>query len=221
VFGDFHDLATRTSNVDHFRCLKARGKGFAQRTVTVADRFGTTAITVLKPYRFCTPTSLSGDPVADATTHLVCYKVRASAIPTINIPFLTNRLDGYRGYEVNRNDTLCVSASIDGVPSAQPRDAYRCMRGPRYSSRRHGLLLSDGFGTQPVTETRVDRLCSPTDVDGAGRVEPSVELRCDKLSGPRYVPTTATATVDDQFGTLALKLGRADSHCVQALDSRN
>lgn len=147
--------------------------------------------------------------------------MRGGSIATIDIPFLSNRLDGYRAYEVNRNDTLCVPADVAGVPSAQPRDAYRCMRGPRYTSAMLDLVLDDAYGTQPVRRTRVDRLCSPTDVDGAGRIEPDVELRCDKLSGPpRPAPMTSTVTIEDRFGTITLTLGRADSHCVQALNSR-
>jgi hypothetical protein len=221
VFGDAHALATRPSGVDHFRCLKAKGRGFARQTLSVADRFGASSVTVLKLYRLCTPTSIGGEPIADATTHLACYKVQGGAVPPIDIPFLTQRLDGYRAYTINRNDTLCVPATIDGVPSAQPRDAYRCMRGPRYTSAPLDLTLTDGFGTQPVRETRTDRLCSPTDIGGAGPVEPDVELRCDKLSGPKPAPTTSTVTITDRFGTLAVTLGRADSHCVQALNSRD
>lgn len=221
VYGDFHELATKPSGVDHLRCLKARGKGFTQRTVAVDDRFGTGSVTLLKPYRLCTPTSVSGDPVADPTTHLLCYRVRGGAVPPIAISFLTDRLDGYRAYQVNKHDTLCVPANVVGVPSAQPRDAYRCMRGPRWTSDTLDLLLADGFGTQPVRDSRVDRLCGPTDVDGAGRLEPDVGLRCDKLIGPKSAPSPSTVAVEDQFGTLTLKLQRADSHCVQVLDSRN
>jgi hypothetical protein len=221
VWGEVHDLATRTSGVDHMRCLSARARGFAPRSVSVTDRFGTASVTILKPFRFCTPTSLSGDPVANPTTHLACYKVRGPKIAPIDIPFLTNRLDGFRAYTVNKNDTLCVSATIVGDPPSPPRDAYRCMRGPRYTSPMQDLVLTDGFGTQPVRQSRNDRMCSPTDVDGAGRIEPDIELRCDKLLGPRPASVPSTITIADQFGTTQLAIGRADSHCVQALNTRD
>ncbi len=220
TFGDVHALATRTSGVDHFRCLRAKGR-FVPRTVTVDDRFGTQQVTLLKPYRLCVPTSVSGEPIVDPTTLLACYRVRGKSFPSIFIPFLTNRLDGYRAFDINRADNVCVPANVVGVPSAQPRDAYRCMAGPHWTSDALDLQLSDAFGGQAVRDSRLDRLCGPTSIDGAPRLEPGVSLRCDKLVGPKTAPAPSTVTIEDQFGTLALTLQRADSHCVQVLDSRN
>jgi hypothetical protein len=61
-----------------------------------------------------------------------------------------------------------VPAEAAGVPSAQPRDAYRCLQGPRWASNELDLVLSDAFGTQAVRKNRLDRLCAPTDLDTSG-----------------------------------------------------
>src|SRR5262249_29873862 len=146
VYGDFHTLATRASVVDHERCFRVRGRSFVPQTVSVNDRFGAASVSVYKPYRFCTPTSVSGDPVADASTHHLCYRIRGS-IPDTFISFLSNRIDGYRAYEVGKFDTLCVPAEIVGQPSAHAHDAYRCLNGPRYQSGPIDIVLSDAFGS--------------------------------------------------------------------------
>lgn len=224
VFGDFHQLASKPSVVDHMRCFKARGTGgtgFTEQLLTVDDRFGTDSIVVFKPYRFCTPTSASGDPITDATTHLVCYKIRGSRFPSQWIPFLSQRLDGYRAYEVNRRDTLCVPAEVDGVPSAETHDSYRCMGGRHWSSDDLDMTLTDAFGSQTLRVTKNDRVCGPTDILGEGRQEPGVDLRCDKIYGNRNQPTPKDITVTDRFGTRTLRINKTDSHCVPALEDRN
>jgi len=220
VYGDVHTLATRPSFADHVRCFKASGRGFTPHAVTVADEFGTAQTTAIKPYRFCTPTSVSGDPIADPTTHLLCYRIRGP-FPKTLVPFLSQRLDGFRAYQVNKLDTLCVPAEVVGVPSQHTHDAYRCLRGPRWSSDTLDLVLSDGFGSQSVRETHLDRLCVPTGIDGGGRIDPVVDLRCDKLLGKSASPVPGELTLQDRFGTITLELKRPDSHCVPALESRN
>ncbi len=221
VFGDFHKLATKPSVVDHMRCFKAKLTGFAEQTLPVSDRFGSESATVSKLYRFCTPTSASGDPITDATTHLACYKLRGGRVPEQNLAFLSQRLDGYRAYQINRRDSLCVPAEIDGVPSATAHDSYRCMSGQHWTSDTLDMTLSDPFGSQPLRITRLDRVCGPTDINGEGRLEPTVDLRCDRTYSTKQKPVPAEITINDRFGTHAIKLSKMDSHCVPALENRN
>jgi len=225
VFGDVHRLATRASGIDHFRCLKAKGRGFVRRPVTVSDYLGTTTVLVLRPLRFCTPTAFSGDGVTNPDTALVCYSLTDSAFTELFFPgFLSNPVDGYRGFDARRPDSLCVPATVGGGPAGAPRDAYRCASGPRWSSPGLDVVLSDAFGTQAVRQTRLDRWCVPTDLDGgdgANRLEPGVDLRCDRVTKPRFTAPTVEVEVTDRFGTLTLALSRPDSHCVPALEDRN
>ena len=70
------------------------------------------------------------------------------------------------------------------VPSP-PHDAYRCLAGGHWKSFPIDLTLSDPIGSQLIRQHRTDRLCVPTDLDGAGenRIEPDVDLRCDGSAG--------------------------------------
>jgi hypothetical protein len=225
VFGDVHRLATRASGVDHFRCFKARGRGFEKRPVTVSDVLGTTEAVVGPPRRFCTPTSWPGESITNADAPLVCYKLTRGTFSKQFFPgFLSNRVDGYRGFEARKMDSLCVPATIGGGPSGAPRDAYRCPRGPHWSVPGLDVVLSDAFGSQQVRQTKLDRWCVPTDLDGGGganRLEPGMDLRCDRVKKPRAASAPVEVDVQDRFGTLTLQLTRPDSHCVPALEDRD
>lgn len=221
VFGDFHRLRVRPSGVNHFRCFKASGKGFAAAAVTMTDGFGTQATTALKPIRYCAPTDPMGEGIVDPTSHLVCYKIGKAGFAAQFVGFLSQRMDGYRGYEVQKPDSLCVPATV-GVPAAAPRDAYRCLNGPHWRSDDLDFTLTDAYGSQHIVKNHLQQLCVPTDLDGAGenRIEPGVDLRCDSMRGKTpFTRTTITAT--DRFGTHALKLVKPETHCFQALESRN
>ncbi len=218
--GDFHRLRVKPSGVNHFRCFKASAKGFVPRTLTVSDRFGTGSNNVFKPIAYCTPTDPMGEGVVDPTSHLVCYRAKGPKAPQV-IDFLTQRIDGYRGYEVTKPHSICVPATV-GVPAAAPRDAYRCMDGPNWSSWPTDFTISDAYGSKLIRQHRQDRLCAPTDLDGGtdDRIEPEVDLRCDTPKGKtEFTPTTVTTT--DRFGTLTLRLIKPENHCFQALESRS
>lgn len=222
VFGDAFRLATRASGIDHFRCVKARAHGVAQRVVTVSDEFGTTTATALRPLRFCTPTSFAGEPVTNPDTALVCYKLTHGDFSGFSYPgFLANRVDGYRGFDARKIESLCVPATVGGGPGGAPRDAYRCGRGPHYPSPGLDVVLSDALGTQLVRRTTLDRWCVPTDLDGGGganRLEPGMDLRCDLVKLPKPVSLAAEVTTTDRFGSLTLTLSKPDSNCVPALE---
>lgn len=221
VFGDFHRLRVRPSGVNHFRCFEAKAKGFVPKPVTLTDRFGTQTTIARKAFRYCTPTDPMGEGVVDPTSHLVCYKIGKAGFSPQHVLFLSQRMDGYRGYQVERPETVCLPATV-GVPAAAPRDAYRCLDGPNWRSDDLDFTMSDAYGTQHVVKNKLDRLCTPTDLDGAGenRIEPDVDLRCDKTPGKKPF-TRTTVTTTDRFGTLTLHLIKPETHCFPALQSRN
>jgi hypothetical protein len=223
VFGELHRLQVRPSGVNHFRCFQARGKEYAPHLITVADRFGTTTITTGRPVRYCTPTDPMGEGMVDSTAHLVCYKIGKGTFTRQQIGFLSQRIDGYRAYQALRPDSVCVPATVNGVPPAAPRDSYRCVAGPHWKSDAEDFTLSDAFGSQTITDNALYSLCAPTDLTGAGesRLEPDVDLRCD-MTKRRHLPfAPASVTTTDQFGTQTLTLVRPDTHCFPALESRD
>jgi hypothetical protein len=153
--------------------------------------------------------------------HLVCYKVTHGNFPEQSVGFLSQRIDGFRAYQVRASETICLPATA-GAPAAAPRDAYRCAAGPHWSSYPIDFSIADGFGSQLIRQQKLDRLCVPTDLDGAGenRIESDLDLRCDSVKGKGDF-TRSTVTTTDRFGTLTLSLTKPDSHCFQALESRD
>ncbi len=68
---------------DWFRCYQAKtAKGtprFVGRDLVVADEFGSTRLTIQKPATFCTPARADGEPLADPSARLACYRSRTAA----------------------------------------------------------------------------------------------------------------------------------------------
>jgi hypothetical protein len=219
VFGELHRLQVRPSGVNHFRCFKAKATGFVPQPITLSDEFGTTTTTALKPVRYCTPTDPMGEGVVDPTSHLVCYKTAKYPFEEQWLPFLTQRIDGYRGYILERGDTVCVPATA-GVPAAAPRDAYRCLDGPSWTSQAMDFTIADAYGSQLIRKHRTERFCTPTGIDGEARIEEDVTLRCDSMKGKATGFARTTVTTTDRFGTLTLRVVKPETHCFQALESR-
>jgi hypothetical protein len=104
--------------LDHFQCYRVKGSRgtprFLRRTVSVANQFESTTLTVVKPRRLCAPASKNGeDPTAPGhPDHLLCYKTRGTrfegAAHTITDQF------GTRSVLVIRRQELCVPA-LEGV----------------------------------------------------------------------------------------------------------
>lgn len=220
-FGDFHRLRVRPSGVNHFRCFKASARDFVPQPITLTDRFGTQTTIATKPVRYCTPTDPMGEGIVDPTAHLVCYKIGKAGFTPQHVMFLSQRMDGYRGYFVDKPETVCLPATV-GAPAAAPRDAYRCLDGPNWRSDDLDFTVSDAHGSQHITKNKNERLCVPADLDGGGenRIEPEVDLRCDLMRGKAAFART-TVTTTDRFGTLTLNLIKPETHCFAALESRN
>jgi photosystem II stability/assembly factor-like uncharacterized protein len=220
VFLEFHRLAVRPSGVNHFRCFRAKAKGFSKQTVTLTDRFGTATTVAARVVRYCAPTDPMGEGIVDATAHLVCYKIKNGGFAPQQVYFLSQRIDGYRAYYAQKADTLCLPATV-GVPAAAPRDAYRCVAGAHWRSDDIDFTIADSLGSQLIRKHTLGLVCGPTDLDGAGenRIEDDVDLRCDRIKGKGGLNAT-TVTTTDRFGTLTLRLNPSDSHCFPALESR-
>jgi len=62
--------------LDHFKCYKARSRGFTRRTVTLADQFTTVDTSVLKLQTYCNPVDKDGSGIKQPDKHLVCYKIK-------------------------------------------------------------------------------------------------------------------------------------------------
>lgn len=75
------DPPAASSNVDHFRCIKAKtSKGtarFPKRvTAEVVDQFGARQVVLKKPNALCLPTDKNGEGIKSPKDHLLCYKIK-------------------------------------------------------------------------------------------------------------------------------------------------
>jgi hypothetical protein len=208
-----------------WRSIRAKGRGFTKRSVTLSDGLGNTSAFVVRPSRFCTPTAFPGEGVTNPDTALLCYKLTRGGFQDYFLPgFLANRVDGYRGFHARAIDSLCVPATVGAGPAGPPRDVYRCAKGPHSQVTGLDVTLTDALGSMRVRQVVVGRWCVPTDIDGGGgtnRLEPGMDLRCDLVKRPRPVAAQTEITVTDRFGSLSLALSKSDSYCVPALEDRD
>lgn len=71
--------AGSASALDNYQCYKSKdlkNPKFAATTRTVSDQFLSGPVDVKKPGLVCAPASIDGSGIADAATHLNCYKVK-------------------------------------------------------------------------------------------------------------------------------------------------
>ena len=190
---------------DHYLCYNARqlGARFAQRDVSVEDRFGQTLTTVKKPRRFCNPADTNGEGIDDPTAHLMCYRVRVAKPQKLDV-VVENRF-GQQTLTVGRPHTLCAPAEKDAVPSALNIDDFTCYRvrkakgAPSFAPSQ--VPVEDEFETKEATVIKPKYLCNPARMSDGAVVDPQGYLTCYTI---RDVPGPARfqareVDVVDQF----------------------
>jgi acyl-homoserine lactone acylase PvdQ len=72
------DAVPSDLSLDPFKCYQATHPvpKFGPRTMTLADAFGTTSVTVRKPQTICDAASQDGAPIQDPNAALVCYRTK-------------------------------------------------------------------------------------------------------------------------------------------------
>jgi hypothetical protein len=107
------DSVPRQSNGNHFKCYRVRGRGFASRTVSVADQFESQMATLVKPRLLCNPVDKNGEGIVDPTAHLTCYTIKGGGPPftpqdvTVMDQFAEENLQALRG-ECRKRSLVCV-----------------------------------------------------------------------------------------------------------------
>jgi cysteine-rich repeat protein len=162
--------------IDGFKCYRVaqqKGADFGARSVALADQFETRTETVQKPVLFCNPVSPSGQPLADPTNHLTCYRIPAPPDVTprdvsVGDEFTAQQVRAFRG-TCRKVGLLCVPSIKDpgagtttttiGIPTST-------------SSTAVGSTTSTSVGPQPTTTTTI-----PSTQCGNGMTDPGEE--CD------------------------------------------
>lgn len=196
--------------VGHFRVYGARRtRGtppFESRLVTLADRFETKTMKVVRPVQLAVPVDKNGEGIRDPNTYLTCYRVqappgqRAGASRQLTVQ---NQL-GRVALGLTVPQTLCVPSAKDGVSTALALDHFACYKaravGP---TERVDLSLADEFKTSTAAAFQPTSLCVPVDKDGEGIRQSAGLLTCYRL---RDVLTQVRAgsrdvTMENQLGT--------------------
>lgn len=187
---------------DHYLCYGARqlGAPFAQREVTVEDRFGQALATVRKPQHVCNPADKNGEGIDDPTAHLMCYRAWEPGLQRLDV--VVENQFGQQTLRVMRPHTLCTPAEKDAVPSALNIDGFRCYKvsgTARFPQSQ--VTVEDQFETRELTVVRPKYLCNPADDDGEGFVNPQGYLTCYKVRDVSGQPRFQSREVDivDRF----------------------
>jgi hypothetical protein len=107
---------TSAFGLDNYTCYKAKdlkNPKFAATTRDVSDEFASqTGMTVKKPAMYCTPASINGSALEDASTILNCYQVKGTkgtdtADKTVTDGFGTL----HEGIKSSKTSLLCVPGS--------------------------------------------------------------------------------------------------------------
>jgi hypothetical protein len=117
------NLVPSSFNGDHFKCYQVRGKGFAQRNVSLVDQFETKNTTVVIPKLLCNPVNKNGEGVPNPQGHLVCYKIKdvpgqTSFVPrtvTVSDQFAQSDFKALRG-DCRQSSYLCVPSLKQELP---------------------------------------------------------------------------------------------------------
>ncbi len=103
------------ATIDHFKCYKVRGSGFAGLTVILTDQFGSTQTSVIKPAHLCNPVDKNGEGIFDPETHLTCYKIQDDPRFQRREVVVTNQF-GEQTLLVTAPSLLCVPSDKTVVP---------------------------------------------------------------------------------------------------------
>ena len=183
--------------VDHYRCLKAKSTtAFPKGTVvSVVDQFGTRQIEVIKPATVCLATNKNGEGINRPSSHLVCYKVKAT--PTTSPPGVqTTDQFGTLRFDAKKEAQLCVPSTFIGEA---------CPIGFDVS------IIARGAGTASETRIETGWAGLDHDRDGAGGYPLRLDATCAGTATPCGV-----CTID---GLSAGKPGRCFNNEAVACDA--
>jgi hypothetical protein len=204
--------------VDHFKCYRARGRGFSARGVTLADQFETAPLTVVRPRLLCNPVDKNGEGILDPAAHLVCYVLRpgsaAARDVTLVDQFATQDARTLR-LSTRRAWALCVPSEKN--PSAPTTTTTST------SSTSTAPAASTSTTSTTLTTSTTAPLCGNGVTDPGEQCDPPGSLTCPPSSAggaftacsgactcpglPSTTSTSHTSTTSTTSTTVALCCG--------------
>lgn len=167
------DEETLLDGARHLVCSRLQapeGIRFANRTIAVSDRFGSSELRLVRPISYCAPAAEPGVPASLQLDELACYRVRGGAAAD-RVVELTDAVET-RSRRVLRPYSFCVPASRDGAAVADPArnlTCYEVRNARRGATPRHEVALVSALGEERLRTRRVRTLCVPSAVEPCAR----------------------------------------------------
>jgi hypothetical protein len=209
----------------HFLCHEIRREPFDKVLgVSVIDRFGQSTVDLVRPKRICNPVDKNDeDPDAlDAPDHLVGYimKQESPSFPRQTGLVATNQF-GTLVFDVKKPDYFFVPSakSLVAPPPALDHviDHFKCYKVLRARTRLTGIKVIDEFGTLSIDVKKPRWLCTPSDKNGEGIIDPSMFLLCYKIKVTPKTPVFVSPGeifVKNQFGPDTLHVDHPTELCL-------
>jgi hypothetical protein len=190
--------------------------------VTLDDPFGLSDAKLLTPYELCTPVDKNGESISDPHAHLMCYKLRSYA-PRARRHVTDSDQFGDEALTVGSPIELCVPAikneegerSIPELESVLNHfQCYRATGDPQFGPL-PPVSLVDQFEAKDTELTGTALHCNAVAKNEGFVPDPANRLKCYDIAdvaGQAAFPGAAVTTLD-QFGPLALEVGRPNRLC--------
>src|SRR5262249_3395351 len=153
---------------DDYACYRSTRSAppFGARYVTLADAFETKGAYVRKPDADCNPADVDGEGIADATAHLVCYRINEKD-GVRSRPVQVSNHFGSQTLTVRRARDLCVPSEQNHVSSALNIDHYKCYKASGAPSS-PVVAVSDEFGSTTTVLVKPTAFCNPVSKNNEG-----------------------------------------------------
>lgn len=224
--------------VDPFVCYKAKpSKGSVKfagiEAIALTDRFAGRTVEVSKATGPCSPASVDGSLVEDATTHLESYRVKldkGQAAYERLTSFRVVDAFGELALSTVKPDRLFVPSSASLVtpvdapdPNTHSVDHFECYKTkrPKGFVGPQGVAVQDQLGAAALYDLKKPvRLCSPVDKQGEGIKQEDSFLVCyqAKLAKGQAKPDPIVGIhLGNQFGAERLDAKAAVELCMPTL----
>ena len=206
--------------LDHFKTYETDlGKpNFSKRTVTLADAFGTSQVSVSEQRWMANPVDKNGEGVNSRDDHFKCYSISDKRKFKEQKITIANQF-GPQKLEVETPKRLCVPASqglADQTPPEPPTalDHYKCYEAEGKKLNRTVTLVDEFVAGDQVTVVDVEYLCNPAVKNNEGPlVRPNDLLVCYELSKLDKF-SKRKVSLRDQFGTQTVEVKAPEKLCV-------
>ncbi len=207
---------------DHFKCYRVGRTSFKTRSVSLADQFGASLITVKRPRTLCNPVQKNSERIVNPAAHLKCYAIQAGDFTPRDV-LVANQF-GSQELRVLAPKTLCLPSTkklLSGKRLSLPRgdpsqlgDHYQCYS-VSGSLEQRVVRLRDQFHVERVRVLRPIQLCNPVSKNGEPLLHPLRHLTCYAIEDVRRtVFSVRRVRVTNQFGVEVLRVIRPYSLCV-------